>query len=159
MRKLWTGDVLRVSAGVLVAFAIVAIQLGRHMRLSTSTARVIPTLIKPSPATMVNGGKIFDAVIRGDWTRDHNVSVRLIGYHYPGMLWDWEAFHCRCAIDRPAPAPLPTPRTAQGGRTAAGSLIACHDGQSTSLRTDHVCCCLCCVGSCVDSVTSGLGAS
>ena len=96
MRKLWTLDVLRVSAAVLVASAIVVIQLGRHVRLSASTASVIPTHIKPSPATMVNGGKIFDTVIRGDWTRDHNVSIRFIGYHWPGMRWDWESFHCRC---------------------------------------------------------------
>ena len=69
------------------------------MRLNTISTRVAPSYIEPTPTTMLNGGRIFDAVLRGDWMRDDNVSVWFIGLPHPALRWGWESFHCRSARD------------------------------------------------------------
>ena len=93
---------LLVPAALLGLSAILV--LARHVRRSTISARVAPAYIEPSPIFMLNGGRIFDAVLRGDWTRDDNVSVWFIGLPHPALRWEWETFHCRRAylLERPS---------------------------------------------------------
>lgn len=84
---------LLAPAALLVLSAILVLR--RYVRLSTIRARVAPVYIEPSPTFMLNGGRIFDSVIRGDWTRDNNVSIWFIGLPHPALRWEWETFHCR----------------------------------------------------------------
>ncbi len=87
---------LLLVPAVLLGLSAILV-LARHVRLSTISARVAPAYIEPTPVFMLNGGRIFDAVIRGDWTRDDNVSVWFIGLPHPALRWEWETFHCRSA--------------------------------------------------------------
>ncbi len=89
---------LAVPAAILVLSAIFVLR--RYVRLNTIRTRVAPSYIEPTPTTMLNGGRIVDAVLRGDWMRDDNVSVWFIGLPHPAQRWEWETFHCRCARDR-----------------------------------------------------------
>ena len=84
-----------VPAALLALSAILVLR--RYVRLHTISTRVAPVYIEPSPALMLNGGRIFDSVIRGDWIRDNNVSVWFIGLPHPALRWEWETFHCRCS--------------------------------------------------------------
>ena len=93
--ELMAVDALRPAAFLVFSCAILA--LGYRVRLTASMTAAAPAYIEPTPSTLLNGGRIFDAVIHGDWRRDDNVSVQFVMLPFPGSRWKWESFHCRSA--------------------------------------------------------------